>query len=119
MPDDYEAPSVARRLHLDLRGKTKEEVLKILREHGYRVSLRQETEYGKPNIINLDPTSEDKEDVIWCIHLNWRDAHNLSIITERGDEHVLRGGQNPCFWEPVPGKRPGGWGWLNTDYIGK
>ena len=120
MVDLHGASSTALPLHLDLRGKTLVEVAEILKQSGYRISdTYQEKAFGQPNIFNWNPTTEDMEGVVWCIEINRRDSPNLTIVPSSGKEHTLRSGHNPCFFEPLPGKREGGWGWVNTDYLTK
>jgi hypothetical protein len=120
MVDAHEAPSVATPLHLDLRGKTVEEVAEILRQNGYRVSDPYiESAWGEPNIFNPHPTQDDRDQLVWRIPINWRDSPNLTIVGWNGKEHTLRPGHEPFFFEALPGKREAGWGWANAHYLMK
>ena len=120
MVDAHEAPTTAKAIRLDLRGKTKEEVADILRANGYRVEgIYRERAWNEPNIFNWEPDADDRVQVVWSVQLNWRDSPRLTVVIWNGTEHTLRSGQNPCFFESIPGRREGGWGLVNTDYLNK
>lgn len=114
-----EAVSVAQRLKIDLRGKTPDEVVAILQEYGYRnISHRIERGWGERSIFNLNPTPEDKEQIVRCIPIDYDEAHKLTVVLPDGTEHTFRPGHDLHFFEQY-GDRRGGWGWARTSYLYK
>ncbi len=114
-----ELGSRAKALKLDLRGKTPDEVVTILQEHGYsNVRHRPEKGWGLRSIFNFNPSPEDKKQIVRCVPIKDSEAPNLTVVVHDGREHTLQPGHDLHFFEPI-GDKKGGWGWARTSLLYK
>lgn len=100
-------------LKIDLRGKTKEEVIELLSRHGFcNVTQSISDAYRHDSLIHKT-TLVDQERLAWCISIKRDEAPSLTVIVHDGTEHTLRPGHDLYFFEGTEG----GWGWANTAYL--
>ncbi len=115
--DTNEAGTNARRIKIDLRDMTPDEVVAILQENGFHdVSHALEPGWGEVSIFNLHPTQADRDQVVRRIAIQGVEAPLLTVVVHDGSEHTLEPGHDLHYFEQC-GDRLAGWGWARTSYL--
>lgn len=114
-----ESGTDARRIKIDLRDMTPDEVVAILQENGFQnVSHALEPGWGEVSIFNLQPTQADRDQVVRRIAIQEVEAPLLTVVVHDGSEHTLKPGHDLRYFEQH-GDRQAGWGWARTSYLYK
>ncbi len=109
-------PTTATPLHIDLRGKSVEEVVEILNQNNYRIPLIFDAtaDWRQFSILNRDP-EQYQNTTITGIMIKEEDAPGLTVIVYDGSEHTLRPGHDLHLFDG----EHNGWGWVRGSYLTK